>query len=237
MSEIDEVKQIVRDVEGYLIRKEGELLYNLAKSCKGRGVIVEIGSWKGQSTIWLAKGSKAGMNVKVYAIDPHTGSSEHKNGNTKVWTFEEFNKNIEMAEVDDIIIPIVKSSEEAAKNFNEPIELLFIDGAHEYESVKSDFECWLPKLITGGIIAVHDTVVWLGPRKVVEEYLFKSDTFKNIEFVDSITFAQKVEQNSMKDRLNSRYVLFLKDMCSFAAKLNLPAPIRIIGKEIIRRVQ
>lgn len=41
-------------------------------------MIVEIGSWKGKSTIWIANGSKDGRNIKVYAIDPHIGSSEHQ---------------------------------------------------------------------------------------------------------------------------------------------------------------
>ncbi len=38
-------------------------------------------------------------------------------------------KNIKNAGVDDIVIPIVKTSEEAAKNFNKPVEFIFIDGA------------------------------------------------------------------------------------------------------------
>jgi len=78
--EKEEIKKFVEKVDGWLLDIEGELLYDLAKNCKGNGVIVEIGSWTGKSTIWLGKGSKAGNKVKVYAIDPHTGSSEQKNG-------------------------------------------------------------------------------------------------------------------------------------------------------------
>ena len=56
--EIDEIKKLVDKVDGWLTYKEGELLYNLAKNCTGEGVIVEIGSWQGKSTIWLGRGSK-----------------------------------------------------------------------------------------------------------------------------------------------------------------------------------
>jgi predicted O-methyltransferase YrrM len=76
--ELAEAKKISNEIDGWLSDNEGELLFNLAKNCKGEGKIVEIGSWKGKSTVWLASGSKSGKNVKVYAIDPHTGSSEHK---------------------------------------------------------------------------------------------------------------------------------------------------------------
>ena len=40
---------------GWLNEAEGLLLYRLARNCSGKGVIVEIGSWKGRSTIWLGQ--------------------------------------------------------------------------------------------------------------------------------------------------------------------------------------
>jgi len=187
--EIREIREIVARVDGWLSDIEGEFLYSVAKNCKGKGVIVEIGSWKGKSTIWLAKGSKAGNEVKVYAIDPHTGGPDLG----PAWTLEDFEKNIKMAEVDDIVIPIVKTSEEAAETFEQPVEFVFIDGAHEYELVKLDFLLWFPKLIEGGIIALHNTTDWPGPKKVAEEFLHKSVNFRNVGLVDSITFAQKVQ--------------------------------------------
>ncbi len=52
------IKKLVKDIEGFLTDKDGALLFDLAKRVSGRGVILEIGSWKGKSTIWLAKGSK-----------------------------------------------------------------------------------------------------------------------------------------------------------------------------------
>jgi predicted O-methyltransferase YrrM len=110
-------------------------------------VIVEIGSWKGKSTIWIAGGSKNGNKVKVYAIDPFVDFYE-----------EEFKKNIRDAKLDDIVIPLTKTSEEAAKNFDEPVEFIFIDGNHEYEFVKLDFDLWFPKVVDGGIMAFHDTI-------------------------------------------------------------------------------
>jgi len=192
----EDIKKIVKNVDGWFSDKEGELVYNLAKNCTGKGVIVEIGSWKGKSTIWLGKGSKSGNEVPIYAIDPHTGSSEHQKENKKIWTFEEFKKNIKNANVDDIITPIVKTSKDAAQNFDKPVEFIFIDGEHEHNFVKLDFDLWFPKVIDGGIMAFHDTTRFSGPKEVVRDLMFKSPFFKNVDFVNSITFGQKVIQNS-----------------------------------------
>ncbi|MEM4318734.1 MAG: class I SAM-dependent methyltransferase [Candidatus Pacearchaeota archaeon] len=231
--EIEKVKRLTKKVEGWLSDNEGELLYNLAKNCKGKGVIVEIGSWKGKSTIWLAKGSQAGPKVPVYAIDPHTGSSEHKKAFRKVWTFEEFKRNIRRVKVDDIVVPIVKTSKEAAKDFDKPIELIFIDGAHEYEFVKKDFELWFPKVVDGGVMAFHDTIAWPGPRAVVDKFVYKSRYFKSVKFIDSITFAQK-GKNSLSDRIKNRQILLFKKIYELSSKLPLPKSIKKFGKAVLK---
>jgi len=50
---------------------EGRYLCQLAQSKPSKGVILEIGSFKGKSTISLALGSMAVNGEKVYAVDPH----------------------------------------------------------------------------------------------------------------------------------------------------------------------
>jgi predicted O-methyltransferase YrrM len=213
-SEIESIKAVIDSIEGFLQPAEGLFLYKTAKNCRGRGVIVEIGSWKGKSTTWLAKGSQSGNNIKVYAIDPHTGSSENREKLGEVWTYQEFMRNIKKAEVDDIVVSILKTSEEAAREWNgKPIELLWIDGAHEYELVKLDFDLWSPYLVEGGIVAFHDTIVWGGPRRLVKEALYDSHNFSDVRFIDSLTSARKIHTNSRAQRLRNNWVLMLKRIC------------------------
>ena len=223
-----QILEMTRPVEGWLFNAEGALLYDLAQQCTGRGVIVEIGSWKGKSTIWLAKGTEAGSRVKVYAIDPHTGSEEHQNQQQQVWTFDEFKRNIAMAKVSDLVCPILKTSTAAASDFSQPVELVFIDGAHDYASVKQDFELWFPKVVEGGTIAFHDTSGWEGPKRVVTESVFKSPHFKQVRFVFSITCGRKVTQNTLGDRIRNRFLLLAK---------NLHDPIlQFLTRESVKRI-
>jgi predicted O-methyltransferase YrrM len=230
---MEEIRKIAGKIGGWLTDKEGELLFNLAKECKGNGVIVEIGSWKGKSTIWLGKGSHQGKKVKIYAIDPHTGSSEHRKDVATVWTFDEFRENMKNAQVADVVEPILKTSAKAAEDFNKPIEFIFIDGAHEYEFVKLDFDLWFPKVINNGVIAFHDTTFWPGPRKVISEMVCKSKYFKNISFVDSIAFAQKVEHTTWSDRIRNRSMLLLLNMRIFMLKTPLPKPVWVLAQKVL----
>ena len=234
VDKIDSVDGVKLAVMGGVNHEEGETLYNLARNCTGKGVIVEIGSWKGESAIWLGHGSKKGNKVRIYAVDPHTGSPEHREKWGKVWTFDEFKKNIATTKVDDIITPILKTSEEAAKTFDKPVELIFIDGNHDYNFVKSDFELWFPKVVEGGVMSFHDSILHEGPRRVVEEYVYKSSHFRNVRISSAITYAEKVRQNSLKDKVVNRYALLVKRIYRIGGALPIPEPIKALGRKVIR---
>ncbi len=246
--DMDEIKTRAGEIEGWLTEKEGELLCQLARDCRGTGVIVEIGSWKGKSTIWLACGSKQGASVSIYAIDPHAGSTPYRERDGEVWTFGEFQENIRAAKVDDLIIPLVKTSQEAADDFTQPVELVFVDGDHAHELVKLDFELWFPRVVDGGTMAFHDSAYpWganpdptsTGPKRVVEEFVYRSRRFRNVRRVDSITVAQKVEGNTATERLENRYALVMKHLYERDVQRQLqrkvPEPIKETLKRLVCR--
>jgi predicted O-methyltransferase YrrM len=227
------VKPLIEDVPGWLTDEEGEALYELARSCSGRGVIVEIGSWRGKSTVCLGMGSREGPGARVYAIDPHAD-----------YRFGDFRSNIERAGIADLVHPIPSLSQPAADNFHEPIELLFVDGSHEYDLVLEDFEKWVPKVVDGGWVAFHDTTWTPGPRKVVGQAIYRSRRFKDVEFVvGSTTVARKVEWNSAVDRVRSRYVLGVKTVFWLGSSVLkkqrrlLPKPVERLGRRLLRSIQ
>ena len=234
MSEFEtRVKPLIADVPGWLTDEEGEALYGLARACTGKGVIVEIGSWKGKSTVCLGLGSLEGASVPVYSVDPHAD-----------YRFGDFKANVERAGIAELVRPIASLSQPAADDFDEPIELLFVDGSHEYDLVLEDFEKWVPKVVDGGWVAFHDTTWTPGPRKVVAQAIYRSRRFKDVEFVvGSTTVARKVERNSLGDRARSRYVLGVKTafwLGSFALKKQrrlLPKPVERLGRRVLRAIQ
>jgi MMP 1-O-methyltransferase len=234
MSDFDaKVKPLIADVPGWLTDEEGEALYELARACTGRGVIVEIGSWKGKSTICLGLGSQAGGSVPVYAVDPHAD-----------YRFGDFKENVERAGIQDLVRPVASLSQAAADDFDQPIELLFVDGSHEYDLVLEDFEKWVPKVVEGGWVAFHDTTWTAGPRKVVGHAIYRSRRFKDARFVvGSTTVARKVERNGLADRARNRYVLGVKTafwLGSTALKKQrrlLPGPVERLGRRFLRAIQ
>lgn len=237
---VDEVATTVDAVDGWLSRREGEALYELARACRaGDGVIVEIGSWKGKSTIWLGNGSKAGQSVPVYAVDPHIGFPDVPETYGVIKTFEEFKRNIEAAGVDDVVTPLVMTSEEAAAGFTEPVALLFVDGVHQYEYVKSDFEYWFPKVRDGGVMVFHDTAgpAHTGAKRFVEQTVYRSRRFRGARFVDSATIVEKVERNRPIDVAHLYWTLYLKKATELIPMARVPRPVRVAGRRVLDTLQ
>jgi len=234
-----QLKKSIEKIEGWLFEGEPELLFELANNCKGRGVIVEIGSWKGKSTICLAKGSEAGNNVKIYAIDPHKGFCESDDKYYQKSSLKDFQRNLEKFKAKKKIVPIINSSKRAAKNFKEPVELLFIDGNHEYKYVKEDFELWFSKVINGGIIAFHDTnsKFYKGPKKVIKEKMYLSENFKNIKFTASIVYGEKTTENYFKNKIKNLFALVLKEIYDLLYRIKVPNYLKKIGKKIFFLIQ
>ncbi len=220
-------------IEGFLSQNghslhEGEVLYHLARKTPARGIIVEIGSWKGKSTIWMGKGSESGPKSTIYAIDPHTGSPEQIQ---PIWTFPEFEKNVAQAGLTSLIQPILKTSSEAARTFDQPIDLLFIDGAHGESFVRKDAELWLPKVKIGGTVAFHDSFIgWPGVRKVAHEYLFLSSSFKQVRYINSISYGIKLNP-SLTERLQNKLSILIK--ITHEASLSFPQPLKSLIKRSI----
>lgn len=210
---IQEICAIADRVDGWLGKREGPYLYELARIGSKIGVVVEIGSWKGKSTVWLAKGSAAINGGRIYAIDPHVGSPELKMlGYSEADTHGEFLKNIRTAGIESLVHPLIKTSMEALKEWSFPIGLLWIDGDHNYESVRSDFFGWEPFVVDEGIIAFHDTYSWEGVRRVVDEEVLRNERFKVLGQVDGILAVKKVHFLSFFDRLHRALIFHLRQI-------------------------
>jgi predicted O-methyltransferase YrrM len=174
---------------GLHTKREKRLLWDLA-STVASGVIVEIGSFEGYSTIILAKAAGKGNVDEVYAIDPHTGRSCEVDGEDSPYegdTWPRFNENIRRAGVSHVVRGLKLKSEEAVEGWEKSIGLLWIDGSHRYEDVKKDFLLWRRHLVAGGVVVFHD--MWnLAVSKVIADHVLPDRTVGEFRFVPCCAF-------------------------------------------------
>lgn len=203
------------ELRGMLSLPEGVLLYKLAQSLKQGSVILEVGCYGGLSTAYLLAGSKDNKAM-VYSIDPFDKDLEKqksylKRSKDKGYCRGELpmldnkpskndvEKRLKQKGFESFIL-IEGYSNEVFKNWNKKIDLLWIDGDHNYNQVKRDFMSWSKYLRKGGIIAIDDankkddSEYWnmglIGPTKVVGEFI-KEPNWISIGRVDAMVYATK----------------------------------------------
>ncbi|MCZ6829131.1 MAG: class I SAM-dependent methyltransferase [Gammaproteobacteria bacterium] len=154
-------------LKGFLAKDEAEALFQAALLTSKNGPVLEIGSYCGKSTICLGMACRENGS-SVFALDHHRGSEEHQQGeyfhdpdlydpgSAQVDTFREFRRNISAAGLDNTVVPIVAASELAARHWNTPLGMLFIDGGHSLDAALADYRCWVGHLLRGGVLAIHD---------------------------------------------------------------------------------
>ncbi|MDD5242732.1 MAG: class I SAM-dependent methyltransferase [Syntrophorhabdaceae bacterium] len=149
----------------HMTKQERLILYRLALDQSPDSVLLEIGSYIGASSCFLAAAaSEIQGKVKVYCVDTWQNEGMFEGQRD---TFDEFRKNT--AKYEEFIVILKGTSHEIANNFYKKVDFLFIDGDHSYEGVKSDVDDWFPKLNDGGIVIFHDIGWAEGVQRVVEE--------------------------------------------------------------------
>lgn len=153
-----------------------------------KAVMVEVGSWKGRSTIYTAEEIKRRLlsqSVRFYAVDTWEGNANEPDmqamiadANAKGGLYQEFMENVNRCGVVDYVTPLRMTSVEAAKHFKDgEVSFCFIDGDHSYDGVMADLRAWYPKVHYNSCMAGHD----LGRpdvRRAVTEFCAE----KNIAF-------------------------------------------------------
>jgi len=181
-----------RQVPGFIGELEFRALGLLAAAAPPQGVTVEIGSFKGKSTVALASIAAAYGFKEVVSIDPHTSPSvTDPMFSERASSFDDFLTTLRTTGIEPNVEVHRCPSREAAPGWNRPIRFLWIDGDHTYAGAKEDFDLFSPHLVEGGIVAFHDTLhEFEGPIRVVVEDLLRSDRFGPAGFFHTIGWAQ-----------------------------------------------
>lgn len=130
---------------------EAALLFRLARDLDG-GPVVEIGRFKGGSTMVFATALPAG--VELWSYDFHVALRPDMPGEQ---LDEELGAALERFGLDGKVHLLVADSRTAEPPPGE-LALLFIDGDHSYEGAKADFDRWGAFVRLGGHVLLHDAV-------------------------------------------------------------------------------
>jgi predicted O-methyltransferase YrrM len=158
---------------GFMPDDEGVALYEAAVRHLDGGVAVEVGTYRGKSTVLLAAAAAVSDGV-LYTIDHHHGSEEHQPG----WEFHDkdlvdpssgrfdtlpsFRRTMDAIDLDQNVVAVVGNSAVVAKNWRTPLQLLFIDGGHSETAAQQDLDGWAKWVSVGGALIIHD--VFPDPR-------------------------------------------------------------------------
>jgi MMP 1-O-methyltransferase len=152
---------------GFMPPEEGLALYRTAADYAAVGLIAEVGTYCGKSTIYLAAAA-ADTGQLVVTVDHHRGSEELQPG----WQHHDaelvdpatglmdslpfFRATLASAGLEEHVVAVIGQSADVSRLWRTPLGMLFIDGGHSETSVVTDYEGWAPWVARGGALAFHD---------------------------------------------------------------------------------
>ena len=181
MSGSTDLAEALDGVAGWLMPNEAWALHEAARrAASAPGEIVEIGTYRGRSAIALALGvESAGARKTVHTIDPFVEGEPRA----------EFLANLQRANVADLVASIQATSHAARPLFRDgTVNVLFVDGSHEYADVLQDIDDWTPALSANAVAAFNDPFL-PGVRRALAERVLRFDSsFVRPRLIDNTLF-------------------------------------------------
>ncbi len=185
-------------VDGLLTERECYILVLLAVCPTVEGEVLEIGSFKGLSTVLLATALEFTNDPRLHACDPWAAAEAHGATNpTNDETFRIFQESLARTGVSERVTIHRKLSSDLAVGWDRPLRLLWIDGDHSVAGASEDFEHFSQHVVPGGIVAFHDVLHFHpGPSQVFATRVLLSDEWGACGICGSIGWAQKARDRS-----------------------------------------
>jgi predicted O-methyltransferase YrrM len=160
-------------LDGAMLESELAFLYDTARSMPPGATVVEIGSFKGRSSVAICEGLRDVPGARFVAVDPWRRKSML---NTEVYDeddpdgdtiYERFLRNTAPY---GFVTAMRTTSVEAARELGDAsVDWIFIDGDHTFGAVRGDICAWFPKVKPGGLVSGHD-YDWRSVRAAVASH-------------------------------------------------------------------
>jgi predicted O-methyltransferase YrrM len=141
-------------VDGLTKRSELQLLHKLARTMPVDAVVVELGSYRGRSTLAIAEGLEAISGPRLIAVDTFGGDPGWETQLDPDKARAIFDSNT--AGIRFLRVIQAASLEAADQVADRSVDWVFIDALHDYRSVVADIGAWSRKLKPGGLLSGHD---------------------------------------------------------------------------------
>ncbi len=161
-----ELAALAQQVKGFMPHEEGLALYRAAAEVASLGPLVEIGSYCGKSAVYLGAAAAESGGV-LFTIDHHRGSEEMQAGwehhdpgmvdsrTGRMDSLPVLRQTLIDADLEDTVVAIVGDSVAVAAHWSSAA-LVFVDGGHGEAPAHADYDAWSPKVMPGGLLAIHD---------------------------------------------------------------------------------
>lgn len=164
-----EAWQLAQQVPGWLTEAQARALWDAVLRLPPGSRVLEIGSHQGRSTTVLGIAARR-VGATVVAVDPFIEGKLF--GGTP--TRKRFEQNIANAGLKGVVELIPDYSTKLRPKWTRPIDLLYIDGKHDYWTFTDDLR-WSVHLPPGGEILVHDSYSSIGVTSgILAKVLFGS---------------------------------------------------------------
>lgn len=159
-------------------------IYDLIRNLKPQK-IVELGTHWGTSFYSMCQAVKdENYSGKIYAVDTWQGDKHSGFYDDSIYSTVRLVINRYYRSISTSLIK--KTFDEALGYFEDSsIDLLHIDGLHTFDAVKHDFENWLPKVKSNGIIILHDTHETKGDFGVYRLWDELKNKYQTLDFFHS----------------------------------------------------
>ncbi|MEV0947623.1 class I SAM-dependent methyltransferase [Rhodococcus sp. NPDC049939] len=204
-----ELLELADATPGFMPEDEGIALHRAATQYLGEGDTgIEIGTYCGRSTLYLAAAAKA-RGARIVTIDHHHGSEEHQPG----WEYHDpalvdphtglldtvgrFRHTMADSGLEEYVVAILGRSSTVSALWHHPVGFVFIDGGHTSEAASADLEGWAPWVQVGGALLIHDVFPdpadgGRPPFEIYEQAL-ATGQFKEVSVTGSLRVLERVE--------------------------------------------
>lgn len=150
--------------QGWMNKAGRKFLRARGRRLPSDGLAVEVGSWKGRSTLAIVRSMTE--TARLYAVDTWAGVPDDPDQHGRLYAdsvdpFVEFQENLKRHIRLGRVVPLHMDSlagaaEIARRHGAQSLDFVFIDADHRYDAVRADILAYRPLLKDGGLLMGHD---------------------------------------------------------------------------------